>query len=451
MDERARRRRSSAEGLSKDPSLHEMSALPPEQPQGACGWFERVRTRELKLGAGAGYYGKPEVPKLLSYNPNQMWTFWGVLFNKQLTSFHGQMQYHVTWAFVIPISFVLLLLIIDDFKPIVDGKPQSARKWAILFEDMMDQASGDFRGLIGYVLGGFVARAFTMWYLRRKNYAAFCGTCRNLILQVAAAVPMSSRAQGQGEQQPDATTLTKTRSTLGRWAILAHELGSLKGRGAIDSEDAKVFLLDAGLLVEGEWETMVDGDRHTTVLWWILLACQRLNRAGVVAHHQMSLCAEAVGAMRAKANDLMSSLDRDIPYPYASLLGMLVKTNVALMTFWRSSELYLNFCGTRAAGQTWGTAHEKNRDCHVVSNSATLPNHNEFMFITMVFVQLSTLFLWNISYKAMYDLAKVLHNPFGNRQIDVAHETISAGLRNLADQLLGNGEAHLPPDMPPER
>ena len=73
------------------------------------------------------------------------------------------------------------------------------------------------------------------------------------------------------------------------------------------------------------------------------------------------------------------------------------------------------------------------------------------MFITMVFVQLSTLFLWNISYKAMYDLAKVLHNPFGNRQIDVAHETISAGLRNLADQLLGNGEAHLPPDMPPER
>ena len=29
-----------------------------------------------------------------------------------------------------------------------------------------------------------------------------------------------------------------------------------------------------------EWEAMVNGDRHTTTLWWILLASQRLGNAG---------------------------------------------------------------------------------------------------------------------------------------------------------------------------
>ena len=195
---------------------------------------------------------------------------------------------------------------------------------------------------------------------------------------------------------------------------------------------------------------MVNGDRHTTVLFWILMAVQRMHEAGAVGSLQLRSCSEAVAGMRAQANDLMSSLDRDLPYPYASLLGMLVKINVALMTFWRSSELYLQMCGmNQLAGQSWGTALIKNPNCELTGVPGNFPNANGWHLVTMMFTQIVTLFLWNISYKAMYDLGKTLSNPFRNRRIDIAHESIHAGLRQLAQELLSRPLQHLPPGMPP--
>ena len=44
----------------------------------------------------------------------------------------------------------------------------------------------------------------------------------------------------------------------------------LKGRSSMESDEAAPFLLRHGLLAEGEWDRMVPGDRHTTVLYWIL-------------------------------------------------------------------------------------------------------------------------------------------------------------------------------------
>ena len=65
-----------------------------------------------------------------------------------------------------------------------------------------------------------------------------------------------------------------------------------------------------------------------------------------------------------------------------------------------------------------------------------------------VFVaNLVILLLWNASYAAMFDIAKTLHNPFGNRRIDVAHEAIGKGLRKLADALCTHGADHLPPEL----
>jgi hypothetical protein len=40
------------------------------------------------------------------------------------------------------------------------------------------------------------------------------------------------------------------------------------------------------------------------------------------------------------------------------------------------------------------------------------------------YVDFVALFAWNVSYKALYDLGYMLHNPFGDRRIDVAHEVI---------------------------
>lgn len=330
----------------------------------------------------------------------------------------------------------------DGGAPIVGGEAGPGRKFAILCEGLFKEQSDGFRGLVGYVLGGYVARAFTMWYVRRKNYAAFCGACRNLTLNLAAALPMDhTSAPGT----ISAAELHAVRRNLGRWTVLAHELGTLKGRGAIDSAQAEEYLTQIGMLHEGEWAAMVHGDRHTTVLWWVQLAAQRLCKRGVIEAAGLRSVQEGVTGYRAQANDLMSSLDRDIPYPYASLLGMIVKTNVILMTLWRTFELYLNLCGTMTGAQNWMASG--NPECVMVGNP-TFPNQNALYFMTMIIVQLVTLFLWNMSYKAMYDLGKVLHNPFGNRVIDVAHETIHAGLRQLAEELLGEAVHHLPPEMP---
>ena len=45
----------------------------------------------------------------------------------------------------------------------------------------------------------------------------------------------------------------------------------------------------------------------------------------------------------------------------------------------------------------------------------------------------------------MYDLCKILYNPFGNRRVDVAHEAIQSGLRKLADALITSADKALPP------
>jgi len=407
-------------------------------------WFRQWVRQGQNTGGANGFFGEPATPKLLSYTPKKMWTFWGGLFDRDLTAFYGNLPQHFAWSFLFPGILVTLFLVIDfvdNGGPINDGKPGYARRASITLERMAKTSSGDFRGLVSYVLGGYVVRAFSMWYARRKNYAAFCGTTRNLILQLATAMPVEpTTSLSQAE-------VDMLRSTVGRWAILAHEVGTLKARGEMDSDESKEYLLQVGLTMPGEWETMVKGDRHSTILWWVLLAVKRAHYAGHTTDVELEKCAEAVSLMRAQANDLMSSLDRDIPYPYASLVGALVRINVLLMSLWKSTELYLMFCGMTGIGsQNWGTAHSLNPQCQIPNPQA--PNNTGLIWLVAVIFHLASLFFWNLSYQAMYDLGKILHNPFGNRRIDVAHEAIHAGLRRLAEGLLAGGEAHVPPTMP---
>lgn len=53
----------------------------------------------------------------------------------------------------------------------------------------------------------------------------------------------------------------------------------------------------------------------------------------------------------------------------------------------------------RASLAAWADAHQRNPQCHVVGNPSIFPNDNGWHFLTMVGLQLGTLFLWNISYK----------------------------------------------------
>jgi hypothetical protein len=65
--------------------------------------------------------------------------------------------------------------------------------------------------------------------------------------------------------------------------------------------------------VSGEWEALLPGDRHTTAFWWIQMQVRRLTDEGVVNEIWAATIFGAITGMRAKANDMMSSLDRDLP------------------------------------------------------------------------------------------------------------------------------------------
>ena len=54
------------------------------------------------------------------------------------------------------------------------------------------------------------------------------------------------------------------------------------------------------------------------------------------------------------------------------------------------------------------------------------------------YVGLIALFAWNVSYKSLYDICYVLHNPFGDRRIDVAHESIGSGIRKFSNSVTGS-------------
>ena len=107
--------------------------------------------------------------------------------------------------------------------------------------------------------------------------------------------------------------------------MLAFELAMLKSRGNMDSDEGKAYLEGSGLLHLGEWDHLVPGDRHTTVFWWIQLKVHNLRDEDIIRRDIFA--ANIFGAitdMRARANDMMSSLDRDQPFPYTALCGALV-------------------------------------------------------------------------------------------------------------------------------
>ena len=60
---------------------------------------------------------------------------------------------------------------------------------------------------------------------------------------------------------------------------------------------------------------MVAGDRHSTVFGWLQALCVALSRRGLVRESELLPICNAISGTRAQANDLMSSLDRDLPYP----------------------------------------------------------------------------------------------------------------------------------------
>ena len=140
----------------------------------------------------------------------------------------------------------------------------------------------------------------------------------------------------------------------------------------------------------------------------------------------------------------MSSLDRDAPFPYVSLIGVLVHINLFIFNTWKGMEWAVWY---HAFGPAQLFAQPKLYADFLIgalnTNNAQHPNNKKPPNIP---TPPPTVLAWNIMYRGLYDVCYVLHNPFGSRRIDVAHETIGAGLRRLSQSLM-LGTPHLPPSM----
>lgn len=80
----------------------------------------------------------------------------------------------------------------------------------------------------------------------------------------------------------------------------------LKARNLIDTKEGKEFLELSGLIADGEWEAMVNGDRHTTVWYWIQSKAVHMNDLDMLSEFKLQTICNAVTLSRDKANDLMS-------------------------------------------------------------------------------------------------------------------------------------------------
>ena len=123
------------------------------------------------------------------------------------------------------------------------------------------------------------------------------------------------------------------RPLLARWALLGYELSVLKARSLVDTTEGKKYLQISKLIVEGEWESMVNGDRHTTVWYWIQSKACQLNKQGDIDSFQLQTLCNAVTLSRDKANDMMSCIDRDQPPPYVFVCAILINISECYLAY----------------------------------------------------------------------------------------------------------------------
>ena len=301
----------------------------------------------------------------------------------------------------------------------VDG---SSTKNTIMcdLEKTLEHGNNMMRVLVAFILGGFIANTVYLWRLRRTAYCMLCGATRNLIIQIATLLPPSNNDAVVDEDEYeegddidnghyDDEIIMTARQTMERWAILGYELSVLKARGQCDTIDGRNYLESKGLLAGDEWDTMVEGDRHTTVWFWIQQKSVQLVQQNIISSElRLQTICNAVTLIRDKANDLMSCIDRDQPVAYTSVVGLLINLSLLLTALYKGVLWSIWFYDTN--GLIWLT-----------------PKMYLDVLVTVGF---------NAVFAMLFDISQVLYNPFGNRDgVDIPHDVVSGGIRNLAKRL----------------
>ena len=109
----------------------------------------------------------------------------------------------------------------------------------------------------------------------------------------------------------------------------------------MDDTSVAEYLSQEDYLVGDEWDLMVAGDRHTTVLYWIATQTQLMHASNTDIGYTRIL--DGVTEMRSAANDLMSAISTENPFAYTVLCGFLVKMNIFIFTTWKGLLLSLLF------------------------------------------------------------------------------------------------------------
>jgi len=249
-------------------------------------------------------------------------------------------------------------------------------------------------------------------------YSVTCGATRALLINLSTLVNVAEAHTLSGE---DRTTLRDERRRMGRYVMLALECAMLRARGASDSAEGRIHLQREGLLLsDGEWDAMVYGERHTSVYCWLQRRAVICAQRGWLTELALQTCCERIGAARDASNDLMASLWLDLPYPYASLVSMIIKVAILMQTLLTGMQTatYTDL-GARVYG----------------------------------YVQL---FLYAMLFQSLINLHTKLHNPFLAARLAIAHEaTARDSLQRLADTLMSDITYEPPPPPavkePPKR
>lgn len=372
-------------------------------------WGERQPG--LKENTSIGYYGLKT--HIFSYDPHKIRGILSMCLARDLTVCNHASLFFFHIGVALYAVILMSILAGSAYHENEYGvgpactSPPSVNKDVCAVEGILNTATDDFRFLIGFILAGYVGGVISMWGKRRTNYASLCGNARNTVLTISSLLPDDKNDK----------EMMNVRYNMCRWTMLGYELAMMKARGVMDDESARCFLEERGYLLSKEWECMCEGDRHTTAFYWVLTQARRLEEKGKLRTDYVILISSAISNIRGQANDLMSSLDRDTPFPYVALCGFLVKMNIFIFTTWKAFEW---------SQWLFGMGHE--------------------MFHQSKFwIDLFCMVVWNLSYGGLYDLGYALYNPFGARRIDVAHEAIGGGIFKLAKSLAEGGK--IPPLM----
>lgn len=365
--------------------------------------------------AQTSFYDHPQ-KKILTFHPEELKHGLMPLFDHDLTacySFWVWVKHLTIVTYSIVLSVVLAQQSFPDTDMGEDDAPVSACAAGLnmnmcTLESTLEESTSEFRFLIAFILAGFVAGSVSVWQTRRKGYGALVGNTKNCLVLANSVIPRSGDP-------------AKARQHISRWILLTYELAVLKARGHMDSDDGQDYLESLQLLQPGEWDCMAGGDRHTTVVFWIQSMLMNYVRQDLIPEDSAAKVMEAVSVLRGCANDLMSTLFYDRPISYVALTGLLVKVNVLIFSTWKGVE--------------WATWMR------------TFGTEVIFKKQARIYIDIFVLLAWNVSYTALYDLGYMLHNPFGNRRIDVPHELISSGVHRFAEKIVKGGKSNnsLPP------